>query len=389
MSEPAMRVLFWGTYDLSKPRNRILRDALSEAGAEVIECHEPVWEEVADKSLLGRAKMAAYLARMVRAYPRLIARFVAQPPPDVVLVGYLGQLDVLVVFALAKLRGLPVVWDQFISLYNTVVEDRRLVGPRHPLAKALWAWEWLSVRAADRVWMDTHAHADYVARLLKVSRQRLDAVWVGAEEEQFFPAPRSRERSGDFRVLFYGQFSPLHGLGTILEAARLLADEPFEFVVVGQGQGEPELHDFRQRFPEARVEWLGWVAYEQLNDELNDCDVALGIFGDTEKAARVIPNKVFQIVASGRPLITRDSPAVRELFPGAVNGLWLVPPADATALAAALREARALGLSSGAFSAAAAQIDRRAIGASALRALERVREERRRLPVGSQPCGAP
>lgn len=33
------RVVFWGTYDLSKPRTRILRAGLQELGVEVIEIH--------------------------------------------------------------------------------------------------------------------------------------------------------------------------------------------------------------------------------------------------------------------------------------------------------------------------------------------------------------
>ena len=66
-------------------------------------------------------------------------------------------------------------------------------------------------------------------------------------------------------------------------------------------------------------------------------DVCLGIFGTSGKAASVIPNKVFQIVASGRPLVTRDSPAIRELLaygPPCVN---LVTPGNALALADAIR----------------------------------------------------
>ena len=62
------------------------------------------------------------------------------------------------------------------------------------------------------------------------------------------------------------------------------------------------------------INWIDWVKYEELPKYINGADVCLGIFGDTEKATRVIPNKAFQIIASGKPLITGDSPAARELF---------------------------------------------------------------------------
>jgi glycosyltransferase involved in cell wall biosynthesis len=64
-------------------------------------------------------------------------------------------------------------------------------------------------------------------------------------------------------------------------------------------------------------------------------DVCLGIFGSGEKARRVVPNKVFQGAAAGCAVVTSDTtPQRRVLGEGAI----LVPPGNADALAAALRE---------------------------------------------------
>ncbi|MFQ5540401.1 MAG: glycosyltransferase, partial [Candidatus Binatia bacterium] len=43
-------------------------------------------------------------------------------------------------------------------------------------------------------------------------------------------------------------------------------------------------------------------------------DVCLGLFGTSQKAMRVIPGKAFLALAMGKPLITGDSPAARELL---------------------------------------------------------------------------
>ena len=53
----------------------------------------------------------------------------------------------------------------------------------------------------------------------------------------------------------------------------------------------------------------------------------------------MIPNKVFQLICTRTPVVTRDSPAIRELIGSERPGLWLVPPGEPQALAAAVREA--------------------------------------------------
>jgi glycosyltransferase involved in cell wall biosynthesis len=83
------------------------------------------------------------------------------------------------------------------------------------------------------------------------------------------------------------------------------------------------------------VEWRPWLEYEQLPDAYRRAACALGIFGTGAKPARVIPNKAFQALACGTPLITADTPAARELLRDGESAL-LVPPGDARALASAV-----------------------------------------------------
>jgi glycosyltransferase involved in cell wall biosynthesis len=369
-----MRVAFWGTFDLGKPRNRILLRGLRENGAEVLVCHREVWGGVEDKSRLTGPRRLLFLLRWLAAYPGLVFRYLRLPRHDVALVGYLGQLDVLVLWPFARLRRIPVAWDAFLSLYDTVVDDRALLRPRHPLARLLYAWEWLAGRAAACVLLDTRAHAEGFARLFGLPPARLGSVLVGAEPEAFPPAaPEANARpDGPVRVLFYGQLIPLHGVETILRAARAARGENFEWVLIGRGQEEERVRRMLAEEPLERLRWIPWVPYEELADYIRDAHVCLGIFGASAKAANVIPNKVFQIVSCGRPLITRDGPAVRELLAEG-PGVYLVPPADPEALLAALRRFREErdGLPAGPLHAAARErITPRAVGGDLLAVLE-------------------
>ena len=84
-----------------------------------------------------------------------------------------------------------------------------------------------------------------------------------------------------------------------------------------------------------QVDFVDWVEYQGLPERIKEADVCLGVFGDGEKAGRVIPNKVFQALAMGKPVISGDSPGARELLtPG--RDVWLCERGSAEAIAEAI-----------------------------------------------------
>jgi glycosyltransferase involved in cell wall biosynthesis len=340
-----LQVVLWGTYDLGKPRTRILVEGLRGSGLALIECHANVWSGIDDKSAISnwrdRFRVAA---RWLAAYPSLVRRYLRLPRHDVVVVGYLGHLDVLVLWPFAKLRGVPILWDAFLSLHETVVEDRQAVAPAHPLALLLYAWDWLAARAADLVLFDTAAHAEWFRRRFGLAPGRTAAVFVGAEPEAFAAVPPPPHRQGEpTQVLFYGQFIPLHGIETIIEAAQRSRPDAYRWTIIGDGQEAPRIRRRLAEHPVANLAWLPSVPYGELRRHIAAADICLGIFGESGKAERVIPNKAFQALLAGRPLVTRDSPAMRELVGEGIAGVALVPPGDPGALVAALDRLSANG----------------------------------------------
>lgn len=337
-----MRILCWGTYDTTKPRARILLDGLRQCGVTVDECHAHIWRDIEDKSQVkGWGKRLGILTRWLLAYPRLAWKLARCPRPDAVLIGFPGILDVLVAAPIARMRGIPLVWDMFMSLYDTIVVDRGLLPKGGLAARVLRKLERFAYRQVKLVFLDTQAHARHVERTLGLPPGTAGAVWVGVETGHFPPAAQQRPtaRAGDpaLRVLFYGQFIPLHGIETIVKAARLMRDEPVDWHLVGKGQEAVRIQALLDQDPLPRLQWDAWVPYDQLHELIANADVCLGIFGVSGKAASVIPNKVFQIVAMNRPLITRDSEAIRELLRHEPPCVSLVPPGDPEALASAVR----------------------------------------------------
>lgn len=333
------RVVVWGTCDTGKPRVRILLQGLRENGVEVVECRHSLWNGIEDKSQIkGLSAWLRLASRLLLAYPRLILRYLRLPDHDWILVGYPAIVDLLVIRPFAWIRRKPIAMDWFLSAYDTIVLDRRLCSRTSLPASLIYFAEWICVRAADIAFMDTATHAQRMSRLFNIPANRCGHVWVGVEASNFDLSEHStpKRQAGVTRVLFYGQFIPLHGLETIIEAAGLLKNEPVDWIVIGTGQEAARIDGQLEKLQLPRVRRTRWVAYEALASELQHADVCLGIFGTSDKAASVIPNKVFQILAAGRPLITRASPAINELLTEPAPDVALVTAGNARELADAV-----------------------------------------------------
>jgi glycosyltransferase involved in cell wall biosynthesis len=138
-------------------------------------------------------------------------------------------------------------------------------------------------------------------------------------------------------VLFVGNYLPLHGVDVIVRAAKLLEDEPaVRFKLVGRGQTFPDIEHYVAETGLGNVELLPRVPFDVLPSIISDAAVSLGVFGSTNKAGRVVANKVYQSMAMGVPVVTSDSPAAREFFHDGED-ICLVPRNDAVALADKIR----------------------------------------------------
>jgi glycosyltransferase involved in cell wall biosynthesis len=313
-----MRVLYFGTYEREYPRNAQVISSLRKAGVEVVERHVGVWDDRRDQWRAGIGSAARLALAELRLLKRPAGDF------DAVLIGYPGHFDLAAARRAAGDR--PVIFNPLVSLADTFVSDRRRFEPGSVPARLLAKVDRHALRTADLVVADTGANARYLAQLAGLPPERVVVCFVGAEERLFSPGWAPAE---PFTCLFVGKLIPLHGVETILAAAR--AAPELRLRLVGSGQLEALLEN-----RPANLDWVRWVDYARLPDELHRAGCALGIFGTSDKAQRVIPNKAFQALACGTPLITADTPAARELLTDGESAL-LIPPGDAEALAKALR----------------------------------------------------
>jgi glycosyltransferase involved in cell wall biosynthesis len=332
-----LRVCYFGTYRAEYSRNRILIEGLRLNGAEVIECHVPLWKGVEDRV---RAASAGWLRpsfwlRVLAAYGRLVDVHRRIPGYDVMVLGYPGQFDVYPARLLSRLRRTPLVLDVFMST-SLIAQERGLVS-RHPISGRLLFWlEKQAYRLPDLLIQDTPDYVDWLCGVFGLDADRFRLVPTGADDRIFHPFDSARPLDGTFHVVYHGSFIPNHGVPAILGAAHLLQGQPtISFELIGDGPDREAAERQVKEWRLANVQFTPWLAQEALVERLARADLCLGAFGTTPQSMMTVHNKIYEALAMRLCVVTGDSPAIRRAFEHGKE-LWLCERLDPGSLAAAI-----------------------------------------------------
>ena len=312
------RVLWWGRFDPGYSRNRVYIALFKRLGWEVDFFFVKVWPRFGDVEAFFRGPSAR---------------------PDLVWVPVCRQRDILAACRWAHRRNVPVIFDPMISAWDKKVLEQQKWDEEERRAKRLLALEKKMMSAPDIVTCDTSCHADFFAATLGVPRGKLRVLFTGTDEKVFVPQPpRARKPGEPFKVLYHGAYLPLHGTEYIVEAARMTQNEPVEWNFLGWGAykaaTEAKAAGLRN------VRFLEKVPYVQVPSVIGAHDVVFGVFGTTEKASRVIGNKVYEAMACSRPVVNEFCSGYP---PEAADcrAIKFIPPGDPRAIADAVRAYRA------------------------------------------------
>lgn len=311
MAHQQKTILWWGRFDADYSRNGLLRRLLGELGYRLID-----------------------FKPKISLFAGIEARFADLSGVDAVWVPAFRQRDFPAAHRFAVRYRLPLIFDPLISAWDKAVFERRKFSQSSSASRRLQRWEQGMFAKADLVLADTIAHAQFFIEDLSARAERTRVVQVGADETLF--RPQGAELAGTTpEILFYGSFLNLQGPEVITLAARTMPE--VRWTLLGDGPLRKTCQELSSGL--THIHFEDWIAYEDLPQRIGRASILLGIFGSSPKAGRVIANKVFQTLACGRPLITRES----EAFPAALRsdpacGIFFVPAGDPVALAAVVRE---------------------------------------------------
>ncbi|CAN5425041.1 hypothetical protein BH09PAT4_BH09PAT4_03050 [soil metagenome] len=266
-------------------------------------------------------------------YPEVITKILKvrlTKNPDTYLLTFRGY-ELLPFFYFLTL-GKKRIFDEFINLIEWTVYEHKKVKEKTLAARLLWVVYRFFLKRNKLILADTQVHAEYSANLMKLPIAKFRAVPVGTDEGVFMPLDLHPDPK-EFRVFYYGNMLPLHGLQYVIDAAVALKTNPrISFLFIGGGnEAEGMIMDAQSKG--ANIEYKKWVPFADLPRFAAESNVCLGgPFGNTLQARMVITGKTYQFLAMGVPTLVGE---VDEKTPFEDGGnCLLVDQANPAAIAA-------------------------------------------------------
>jgi glycosyltransferase involved in cell wall biosynthesis len=241
-------------------------------------------------------------------------------------------------WGLARLKRVPFLlevrdlWPAF-AVEVGVLRNPILITASRLLERFLY-------RHADRIVVNSPGFIDHIRDR---GGQHIDIVPNGADVKMFDVDNGGNEFRkslgllGKFVVLYAGAHGLSNDLGVALKAAADLRDKSnIAIVLLGDGKDKPSLQSQAAELKLANVHFVPPMPKGQMAQALAAADACLAILKPVELYGTVYPNKVFDYMAAGKPVLLAIDGAIREVVGQAGCGVF-VPPGDPVALASAIR----------------------------------------------------
>jgi glycosyltransferase involved in cell wall biosynthesis len=161
---------------------------------------------------------------------------------------------------------------------------------------------------------------------------------------------QSHHLTDKFIVMYAGAHGMSNDLGVVLEAAKMLEGTEIQIVLLGDGKEKANLQAQADEMDLSNVTFAPSVPKAEMPGALAAADACIAILKPLDEYKTTYPNKVFDYMAAGRPVVLAIDGVIREVVEAAGCGIF-AEPGNPSALAGAIRglaadkkEAQAMGL---------------------------------------------
>jgi glycosyltransferase involved in cell wall biosynthesis len=240
---------------------------------------------------------------------------------------------------LARLKGVPFLFE-VRDLWPTFAIAVGVLKSPLLIKMSLWLERFL-YRHADRMIVNSPGYLVHVAE--RGARQ-VDLVPNGSDPEMFNPSDPgtgfrlTNQLADKFVILYAGAHGMSNDLGIVLEAAHILTQtQPqVRIVFLGDGKEKPALQKTAAELHLDNVVFLPPIPKDGMAAALAGADVCLAILKPIDEYKTTYPNKVFDYMAAGRPVVLAIDGVIREVVDTAGCGIF-AQPGNPSALAQAIQ----------------------------------------------------
>ena len=249
---------------------------------------------------------------------------------DVVIAGFLPQLIWKDLIKRSLGTGIIVIAEMFLSLYDTVVLDRKLVWKRGIIFHICKRFDRTVVKEADYIITDTKADADFFAKEFgtEKDREKFETLYLEADLGDCISANVVLDKNEDENsktILYFGTGLPLQGTDYVAKAFNVLAEEYGCNCIYIGGLNNMSRNlkrkllsckDKAVRCGKGSITYYKWLDQKVLYENIANASVCLAGHFDPniDKADRTIPGKAMIYEAMGKGMILGDTKANREFF---------------------------------------------------------------------------
>lgn len=201
---------------------------------------------------------------------------------------------------------------------------------KNPILIAMSFWlEKFLYRHADAMMVNSPAYAPHV---LSRGAKKVTLIPNGADPSMFNSKTGPNEfrqknnLQGYFVVLYAGAHGISNDLSVVLDCAKNTANEPrILYVFVGDGKEKANLVDRATELDLSNVRFLPSVPKNEMSEVLSSADVCLAILKPLDEYKTTYPNKVFDYMAAGKPVLLAIDGVIREVVEKAACGIFTQP----------------------------------------------------------------
>ena len=133
-------------------------------------------------------------------------------------------------------------------------------------------------------------------------------------------------KENSFKVIHFGALGIANGVQTIIESAKLLKDNNnIEFVFIGGGATEDKIIKLCKHYRLENVHFLGRFPMMKTSEIVNLCDISVVSFLDLPILYTNSPNKLFDSLSAGKPIIVNSAGWTKELIEKHNCGFYVNP----------------------------------------------------------------